>query len=154
MRRLLMAVAALVFLTGCSPAEKAQPRLPRIDITIDTPDSPAKFTVEVAANEDQRRDGLMFRKEMGENQGMLFEYDKEQLVSFWMKNTILPLDMLFIKKDGTISTIAENTVPYSLDPVSSSEPVVAVLEINAGRARALGIVAGAKVHAKFFGSAP
>lgn len=153
MRRLLVALAALVFLSGCSPAEQPQSGLPKAEIVIDTPSGPAHFTVEMATTDDSRRTGLMYRTKMGANEGMLFDFQKEDLRSFWMKNTVLPLDMLFIKADGTISTIAENAVPYSEDPVSSSEPVQAVLEINGGRARELGIVQGAKVHAAIFRNA-
>jgi uncharacterized membrane protein (UPF0127 family) len=154
MRRLLVALAALVFLSGCSPAEQPQTGLPKIPIEVDTPKGPVKLTVDLANTDESRRIGLMFRKTMGADEGMLFDFRKEQYASFWMKNTVLPLDMLFIKADGTISTIAENAVPYSEEPVPSSEPVQAVLEINGGRARALGIAAGAKVHAKIFGNAP
>jgi uncharacterized membrane protein (UPF0127 family) len=84
----------------------------------------------------------------------LFDFGKEDFRSFWMKNTLIPLDMIFIKADGTISTIAENTIPYSEAPVSSSEPVQAVLEIKGGEARKQGIEAGEKVHAKSFHTAP
>ena len=81
---------------------------------------------------------------------MLFDFHSPVLISLWMKNTILPLDMLFIRSDGTISSIAPDTVPYSTDSVPASEPVLAVLEINAGRARALGILPGEKVHGAIF----
>jgi uncharacterized protein len=153
MRRLLVALAALVFLSGCSPAEQPQSGLPKAEIVIDTPNGPARFTVDMATNDDSRRIGLMYRTKMGADEGMLFDFGKEDLRSFWMKNTFLPLDMIFIKADGTISTIAENAVPYSEDPVWSSEPVQAVLEINGGRARALGIAPGEKVHATIFKNA-
>ena len=154
MRRLLVALAALVFLSGCSPAQRAQSGLPKTEIVVDTANGPAKLEVELATTPDSREKGLMFRTEMGANEGMLFDFFKEQDCTFWMKNTVLPLDMIFIKADGTISTISENAIPYSLDPVSSSEPVRAVLEINGGRARALGIASGQKVHAKIFGNGP
>jgi uncharacterized membrane protein (UPF0127 family) len=153
MRRLLMGLVALVFLSGCSPAEHAQTGLPKAVIVVDTPSGPVRIDVDIANTEESRRLGLMYRTKMGANEGMLFDFGKEQYVSFWMKNTVLPLDMVFIKSDGTVSTIAENAVPYSLDPVPSSEPVQAVLELNAGRARALGIASGKKVHAKIFGTA-
>jgi uncharacterized protein len=154
MRRLLVALAALVFLSGCSPAGQPQSGLLRLPIVVDTAHGPVKFTVELANTDESRRIGLMFRKNLGANEGMLFDFRKEQYASFWMKNTVLPLDMLFIKADGTISTIAENAVPYSEEPVPSSEPVQAVLEINGGDARAFGIEAGEKVHAKIFGNGP
>jgi uncharacterized membrane protein (UPF0127 family) len=154
MRRLLLAAVALLFLSGCSPAEQAQPTLPKTHLTIDAANGPAAFDVEMATTVEQQKNGLMFRRELGPNEGMLFDFGREDLHSFWMKNTILPLDMLFIRADGTISTIAEDTIPFSEAPVASSEPVRAVLEINAGRARALGILPGAKVHADIFGKTP
>lgn len=154
MRRLLMAVAALVFLSGCSPAEQAQRGLPKTEIVVDTAKGPAHLTVELATTDESRRKGLMFRTEMGADEGMLFDFHREMPASFWMKDTVLPLDMIFIRADGTVSTVSENAVPYSLEPVVSSEPVQAVLELNAGRARALGIQSGVKVHAKIFHNGP
>lgn len=94
--------------------------------------------------EEQSR-GLMFRKSLGNDQGMLFPYEPPQQASFWMKNTLIPLDMVFIRADGTIGRIAENTVPMSLDPVPSIDPVSAVLEIRGGRAAELGLREGDKV---------
>jgi uncharacterized protein len=154
MRRLLVALVALVFLSGCSPAEQPQRGLPKAEIVVDTPQGPVRLTVEMATTDNSRRQGLMFREHLGADEGMLFDFKKEQFCSFWMKNTVLSLDMIFIKADGTISTIAENTVPYSEEGVPSSEPVRAVLEINGGRARALGIAPGEKVHAAIFGNGP
>jgi hypothetical protein len=81
---------------------------------------------------------------------MLFAFPGDHLQAFWMKNTILPLDMIFIRADGTIASVATHTVPYSEQPVMSQEPVRAVLEINAGRSDALGIRAGEKVHNRIF----
>jgi uncharacterized protein len=151
MRGLWMALAALFLLTGCSPGQdSAQTGLPTADIVIDTPAGPHTFHVEMATNDEARRKGLMFRSELGADNGMLFDFGREGFRSFWMKNTPLPLDMIFIKADGTISNIIENTIPYSEEPDSSSEPVQAVLEIGGGRARALGIEPGARVHAAVF----
>ena len=112
------------------------------------------LTVEVARTEAQRERGLMERKNLGPRDGMIFVFDRDDHLTFWMKNTPRSLDIVFIRKDGTISTIAENTVPYSEDSLPSSEPVRAVLEINGGRSRELGIEAGSKVHAKIFGNGP
>lgn len=81
---------------------------------------------------------------------MLFDFHNDASLSFWMKDTYVPLDMLFIRSDGTISTIARNAVPLSTTPIRSTEPVRAVLEINGGTASALGIVAGDRVHAAIF----
>jgi uncharacterized membrane protein (UPF0127 family) len=92
--------------------------------------------------------GLMFRKSLGPNEGMLFVFERAGFYPFWMKNTLIPLDIIFIRADGTIARIAENTVPLSLDPVPSLEPVVAVLEIPGGRSAELGVKAGDKVSWK------
>lgn len=153
MRALFAALVSAVLLAGCSPGA-GQPKLPTTEITVDTPSGPKAFTVELATNDESRRNGLMFRTELAENAGMLFDFARDDYRSFWMKNTPRSLDLLFIKADGTISTISENAVPYSEDRILSSEPVRAVLEINGGRSRALGIEPGAKVHAKIFGNGP
>ncbi len=153
MRAFFAAVFALALLSGCSPGhEKSQ--LPTTRVVVDTKNGPAAFDVEVAADDASRERGLMYRTELAPNAGMLFDFGNEGFRSFWMKNTPRSLDIIFIRKDGTISTIAENTIPYSEDSVPSSEPVRAVLEINGGRSQALGIEAGNKVHAKIFGTRP
>lgn len=126
--------------------------LPTAQISISTSSGPKDFLVEVASDPESQQRGLMFRRELAPNAGMLFDFHKATSLSFWMKNTILPLDMLFIRMDGTIATIASNTVPLSTAPISSPEPVRAVLEINAGRAGELGIHTGDRVHATIFGN--
>jgi uncharacterized membrane protein (UPF0127 family) len=105
-----------------------------------------KFQVELATTEEARARGLMFRKSMAPNAGMLFFYPAEQPVAFWMKNTLIPLDMLFIKANGNIVHIAANAVPEDETPIPSNEPVLAVLEINGGTAAALGIKEGDRVQ--------
>jgi uncharacterized protein len=104
-----------------------------------------RFTVEMARTPEEQSRGLMFRQSLGDDRGMLFPYEPPQQASFWMKNTLIPLDMVFIRADGTIGRIAENTVPMSLDPVPSIDPVSAVLEIRGGRAAELGLKEGDKV---------
>jgi|WetSurMetagenome_2_1015567.scaffolds.fasta_scaffold138017_1 uncharacterized protein len=153
MRALFAAFFALAVLAACSPGEGNNP-LPATHIVIDTAKGPAVFMVEMANDDAARKKGLMYRQQLAADAGMLFDFHSEDYRSFWMKNTPLPLDMLFIRADGTISTVAPEAVPYSLEPVSSSEPVRAVLEINGGRAAALGIVPGGKVHAAIFGNGP
>jgi uncharacterized membrane protein (UPF0127 family) len=108
------------------------------------------FAVELAVTEDERAKGLMFRKEVPEGYGMLFDFKQEQPVSMWMKNTFVPLDMIFIKNDGRIARIAENTKVQSEDIISSGPPVRAVLEVVAGTAKKLGIAAGDKVAYPLF----
>ena len=149
MRFFLAVAVALIGLAACSRGD----HLPTTKIVIDTAHGPVSFTVEVAADEASRQKGLMYRTELAPDAGMLFDFEKPALETFWMKNTPLPLDMLFIRQDGTISTIVTNTVPYSEEPIPSSEPVRAVLEINGGRSAALGIGQGDRVHAAIFGNA-
>jgi uncharacterized membrane protein (UPF0127 family) len=109
------------------------------------------FNIELATTEPERERGLMFRKELPQGQGMLFDFFTDQPVSFWMHNTYIPLDMIFIRSDGVIMRIAENTKPMSDDLVPSGAPVRAVLEVIGGTARELGIKAGDKVINPIFG---
>src|SRR5271165_2009474 len=100
------------------------------------------FSVEVVATDAEREKGLMYRRELPEGRGMLFDFQNEQPVAFWMKNTYIPLDMIFIRKDGRILRIAENTEPLSERLVPSGGPILAVLEVIGGTARKLGIKPG------------
>jgi uncharacterized membrane protein (UPF0127 family) len=108
------------------------------------------FQVELAITDDERARGLMFRKTLPEGTGMLFNFDSDQIVAMWMRNTYVPLDMIFIGSDGTIAHIAENTVPLSEVIVSSRVPVRGVLEVVAGTVRRLGIRPGDKVAHRWF----
>jgi len=108
------------------------------------------FAVEMAENDAERAKGLMFRKELPEGRGMLFDFHREQEVSFWMENTYIPLDMIFIRGDGRILRIAENTEPLSTRIIPSGGPVRAVLEVIAGTARKLGIAPGDRVGHPIF----
>jgi uncharacterized protein len=101
-----------------------------------------RFTVELARSLSEQAMGLMNRSSLAPDRGMLFPYDPPQSTSFWMKNTLIPLDIIFIRPDGTIGRIAANTTPLSLEPIPSLEPVSAVLEIAGGRAAQLGIGPG------------
>lgn len=100
------------------------------------------FSVELAVTNEERARGLMFRKELPEGHGMLFDFSPDQDVSMWMQNTYISLDMIFIRADGRIHRIAENTEPLSTRIISSGGPVHAVLEVKAGTARKLGIAPG------------
>lgn len=100
------------------------------------------FTVEVAATQEEQRQGLMFRTSMGPDEGMIFPLPRARIASFWMRNTVISLDIIFIGPDGRILNIAENTVPYSEESVRSIGPAGAVLELNGGRTAELGIKAG------------
>jgi uncharacterized membrane protein (UPF0127 family) len=109
------------------------------------------FSVEMASNDAERERGLMFRKELPEGHGMLFDFQTDQEVSFWMHNTYLPLDMLFIQGNGRISHIAENATPMSDALIPSDGPVRAVLEVIAGTVQKYGIAPGDRVTGSIFG---
>jgi uncharacterized protein len=108
------------------------------------------FAVEMALTPEEQAKGLMFRRELPEGQGMLFDFQREQPAIFWMKNTYVSLDMIFIRADGRILRIAENTVPLSETLVPSGGPVRAVLEVVAGTAAKLGIAPGDRVAHPIF----
>lgn len=108
------------------------------------------FTIEVASTDKEKALGLMFRTELSDNQGMLFPYGVERGLQMWMHNTYIPLDMLFIRADGTIARIEERAEPLSDRVISSGTPVLAVLEIPGGAAARLGIKAGDKVRYPIF----
>jgi len=116
-----------------------------IPVTVHSADGDHLFDVETAITPDEQRRGLMFRESLPENGGMIFPFEFPRLASFWMRNTLIPLDMIFIRSDGVITNIAAETVPYTLDSYYSTEPVIAVLEIDGGRSAALGIAAGDRV---------
>jgi uncharacterized protein len=109
------------------------------------------FAVELATNAAQRAVGLMYRKELPEGRGMLFDFHDEQPVQFWMHNTYIPLDMIFIAADGRVMRVVENAKPMSDELIPSGRPVRAVLEVIAGTARKFGIAAGDRVTGAFFG---
>ena len=103
------------------------------------------FSVEVATTNQERSLGLMFRRALPENSGMLFLYDQAQPASMWMKNTIIPLDMIFIAEGGKVHRIVPFTEPFSTEAIFSEGDVVAVLELNAGQAERIGLKLGDKV---------
>jgi len=108
------------------------------------------FEVELAITDDERANGLMFRRDLPQGRGMLFDFKRDQMVAMWMKNTFVSLDMIFIRADGRIAHIAENTTPHSEAIVSSRVPVRGVLEVVAGTAKKLGIQPGDKVAHRWF----
>lgn len=108
------------------------------------------FSVEVATTEEEKRTGLMYRKELPDGRGMLFDFSPEQEVSMWMKNTFIPLDMIFIRSDGRILRIAEDTVPQSTKIISSRGLAKGVLEVIAGTAKKYGIAPGDRVAHPLF----
>jgi hypothetical protein len=119
-------------------------------LTVETTRGRFAFIVEVADTVARRMQGLQDRHALAPNAGMLFDFQKPQMVSMWMKNTYLPLDMIFIAAHGVVLNIAEKTVPHSLIPIVSAGEALAVLEVNAGTARRLGIRPGDRIHHSIF----
>jgi uncharacterized protein len=105
-----------------------------------------RITVEVADTDSERSTGLMFRRSIGDDEGMIFIYPRDEPISMWMKNTYISLDMFFVRGDGTIHRIATDTEPFSEQTISSGENVRAVIEMKAGSAKRLGIKSGDKVE--------
>lgn len=153
MRSPFAVVLVCAVLAACSPGQP-HGTLPLARVVIDTQKGPVAFNVEVASDSASQEKGLMYRTQLSSDAGMLFDFRQPGEQVFWMKNTPLSLDLIFIRADGTVSTIAANAIPYSEDRIPSSEPVRAVLEINGGRAYDLGIQAGDRVHAAIFGNGP
>jgi uncharacterized protein len=108
------------------------------------------FQVEVARNDMDRAQGLMYRRYLAPDRGMLFDFGRVQPISMWMQNTYIPLDMIFIRADGTIARIAENAEPLSTRSIPSGEPVLAVLEVNGGTAARLGLKPGDRIEHPLF----
>ncbi|MGK9234896.1 DUF192 domain-containing protein [Inquilinus limosus] len=145
MKTLLAALALLLFAAGPVRAQEAPPAQAK-DLTIETAAGKRyHFTIELALTPEQQQRGLMFRESMAPDAGMLFVFDREEPQAFWMKNTLIPLDMIFIRADGTIANIVEKAAPQTLDPRSSDGPAKAVLELNGGIARFLDIRPGDRV---------
>lgn len=129
-----------------TPATHAVSGLRVIPLTVETGGTTHRFRVEVAESAEAQERGLMFRTEMGEDEGMIFPYRTPQQLSFWMRNTVLPLDLIFIGADNRVINVAANAVPYAEDQLMSEGPAIAVLELNGGRAAQLGIGPGALVR--------
>jgi uncharacterized membrane protein (UPF0127 family) len=145
--RSFLAAALTLICLAAAPA-RAQEPLETLEIV--TSDGTHGFSVEVMRTPEQLAKGLMFRRYMSDDRGMLFDFKAEQPVQFWMKNTYLPLDMIFISKAGKIVSIRENAEPLSEKLIPSGAPVVAVLEVNAGTAARIHASAGDTVHASIF----
>jgi uncharacterized protein len=147
-----LALALMTSLAACQPSAsnavelgRSPAGLQQVPLTITSGTRVHRFTVEVAATPQEQAYGLMNRSELAPDHGMIFPFDPPRDAAFWMKNTLIPLDMVFVRADGSIANIAANTVPLSLEPVPSDGPVKAVLEIAGGRAAELGIKPGDKV---------
>lgn len=156
LRKIAAAVLLAPALMSCrtEPANAIQPvsgqhpesGLELVGLEIESDGATRRFIVEVARTPDQQARGLMFRRSLGPSEGMIFPFELPRPASFWMRNTLIPLDMIFIREDGTIARIAANTVPHSEESVTSGEPVASVLEIRGGRAAELGIDEGDRVN--------
>jgi hypothetical protein len=153
-RRTVLALAGLSPLAARAQTGP-QPRLPEEPLVILTRDGRRlEFRVEMAVQPQHQTVGLMFRDRVGPEEGMLFDWGAPRESAMWMKNTLLPLDMLFIAADGRIHRIAERTVPHSLASVESRGPVRATLELAGGTAERLDIRVGDRVLQRIFGNAP
>jgi uncharacterized membrane protein (UPF0127 family) len=142
----LLALAATLslFAGGGAHAASVQP------LEIVTKSGVHVFSVEMAATEEEKTTGLMYRKELADGKGMLFDFTPEQEISMWMKNTYISLDMIFIRGDGRILRIAESTEPMSTKIISSRGVARAVLEVIAGTAQKYGIAPGDRVAHPLF----
>lgn len=157
-RRILPAIAAAgLALAASIPSHPAAAQAatrpatgPVEPLTIQSRTGPKRFEVEVMRDDAGRSRGLMFRRHMAADHGMLFDFERDEPVTMWMKNTYLPLDMVFIRPDGSVSRIAADTEPLSTAIIPSGSPVVAVLELNAGTAARLGLQAGDRVEHPMF----
>ena len=152
----IVVLLAVALLAGCRaepasnaaqpPAARTSPAgLDLVPLTIESGGRRHRFTVEVARTPEQQEHGLMERRALAANAGMLFPFDPPRPASFWMRNTLIPLDMIFIRPDGSIARVAANAAPLSETPIAVVEPMTAVLELKGGRAAELGIRAGDRV---------
>jgi len=141
------AVFAALILALASPsvATSAEVAGPRQELTVATKAGSHEFEVEIADDDRERALGLMFRRSMGDDEGMLFDFGHDEPATFWMRNTYIPLDMIFVRSDGTIESIAKRTTPLSEKGVPSKGPVRYVLEINGGMSDELGIRPGDRI---------
>jgi hypothetical protein len=147
-RRLLHCLRALIvgaLLCAADAAAPASISFEESPLTVDAAGGQFEFLVEMAVSPAQRSQGLMFRESLEEDRGMLFDFGKPQRATMWMRNTYVPLDMLFIDDDGQITQIAANTQPLSDAVIASREPVRAVLELRGGVSAKLGIRPGDRV---------
>jgi uncharacterized protein len=143
----LAAASAVLAIVCANPAARAATVQP---LEIVTKSGVQVFSVEMATTEDEKQTGLMYRKELPDGKGMLFDFSPEQQISMWMKNTYISLDMIFIRADGRILRIAENTEPLSTKIISSGGLAKGVLEVIAGTAQKYGIQPGDRVAHPLF----
>jgi len=154
--RWLAALGLALFWLVAQPAPAADgPRRCTPDqVVLMTPQGAVRFVVDLAVTPAEQTRGLMFRPALGAREGMLFVYDRPRIARFWMKNTMIPLDMIFLDDAGQVTNIAARTVPYSLETHGSDGPVRAVLEVNGGVAAEIGVVPGTQAVHPAFRAAP
>ena len=155
-RQFLRRLAGLSVAVACAPvfrmaAEAAEePAFPVLPLTIETQRGRFQFMVEIAETPSTWRQGLQKRRQLAADAGMLFDYHQPRVVTMWMKDTLISLDMIFIDEHGVVTNIAQNTEPLSLATISSDGPVLAVLEVNAGTAARIGLRRGDRVYHAIF----
>ena len=149
----ILFLTLVVVVTGCSGSGS---QLPVVPISFELPDgkSTARFSMEVAATNAERQVGLMYRKEIASDRGMIFLFPEQKVHRFWMKNTFIPLDMVFVSKDMKVVGILESVPPQTEDPRFVDEPSQYVLEFGAGVMRNSGVIVGSTVvvHAQLPGA--
>jgi uncharacterized protein len=146
---LLLAVAAGLFPTF---SEAQLQRFATSELTIISKTGPHRFTVEVAQTPAQMEQGLMFRRTLADDAGMLFDFKQPTMATMWMRNTLIPLDMLFVDAQGRVVNIHERAVPESDNVIAAAAPVRYVIELNGGTAARLGLAPGDKVESPIFGN--
>ena len=147
--RLVAVVFSGLFWLSCHQALALEP--PKIEpLTLVSENKTEMFQAQIADTPELRERGLMFRQVMPEDSAMLFDFIEPKPVAMWMKNTLVSLDMVFVRQDGTIAALAENTVPKSLDTISVQEPVRGVIELAAGTVKKLGLKKNDKVFQRIF----
>lgn len=151
LRRGLIGVLALVVCLAATPAGRPQTGLRVEPLEVVTMQGVQRFRVEIADTDATRQTGMMWRTRVGPNEGMLFDFKAPRDgVAFWMKNTLIPLDIIFISPQGRIVSIARNTTPLSLTPIPAGGTVLGVLEVGGGRAAAVGMLPGDLVRQRIF----
>lgn len=153
MSRAILVVLAAVLATPAFAQPQNFQTFTSAPLSIDTAKGPQHFTVELALTPDQQEQGLMYRPHLAADAGMLFVMAQPQIMTFWMHNTLIPLDMLFIAAGGKIVDLHERAMPMSDATIVSHAPAIAVLELNGGTVDRLGIKIGDVVHAAALGDA-
>jgi len=143
----------IAILTLCASAAQASETCSPDAVDLRGDWGQAHFSVEVADDAQEQQKGLMFREKMSASAGMLFVYERPHTARFWMKNTLIPLDMIFLDKTGRVTRIAENAKPLDETPIDGGDNVLMILEINGGMARGLGITVGSELRHPAFDSA-